>query len=401
MSVNSSSSRVAGSEHTIHDSPAEAMTDTAAGIVGVPQMKSVEKTVNPFGYIPSDLMYRLFEELIDFKTPHASVFRLSETCKYFRVAVNDFMANQASGQQLRTRLKLFEPRQPFSALFIKNRSEQLNNNIRVHCLFEAFHAASFRSDKKVRAITVAKNLTRHINQRLTTPFRLVWPAEGGWWIPPLQAALHACHSTVLNIVFNDTLHSVLVQEMFPALSACPPGSSVFLELRRTELDEQLLSALGKLCHEHSVIYQISLQSWKPDDSQALCRFLSGLMQLPNAVQVIDMSYGTPITDDVAAAITQAIPGLTRPIELRFPTQHLSESSMEALIRAAVKKNACGLMFCRLKLYVGEDMYSPKKPVPDGLYLDVETKASLKARGVRFSKLRGCAEGKDPAFLFWL
>ena len=401
MSVNSSSGSISDTARIINHNPAVTENQQLIKTIGVPQMKSVAKAVNPFGSIPLDLMHRLFENLIDVKTPYASVFHLYRTCRFFQGAITDFMYDHSSGQQLKIRLRLFLPRQPFSDIYISHRSEQLKNNFLAQRLFENVRATSFRADRNISISAVTKSLIRHLSQKLITPFRLAWPAEGGWWNAPMRDALGACHETVLNMVFNDTLHATLVSEMFPALSACPPGSSVILELRRTELDDWLLLALGKLCHEHPVIYQISLQSWKPGDSSALGQFLSTLMRLPNAVQIVDMSYGTPITDDVAAAIIAALPGLSRPIELRFPTLHLSESSMEALIREVVKKNASGALFCKLKLLVGEDMYSPKSLSPDALYLDVETKASLKARGVRFSKMRGCPEGKNPAFLFWL
>ena len=401
MNVNSSSSSVSQTAGKTSDSPGIAEPQTLARMACVPHMMSVEKAVNPLGSIPVDLMNRLFEDLIDVRTPCASVFRLSQTCRFFRAALDDFMRDHSSGQQLATRLKLFAPGRPFSDVFISRRSEQLRNHFLAQRLFEEIRATSFRADRHVSAATVTKKLARHLSNQLSASFRLAWPAEGGWWGATLHNALRACRDTTLNMVFNDTLYPILVSEMFPALSACPPGSSVILELRRTELDDSLLLALGTLCHEHPVIYQISLQSWKPEDSRTLGQFLSGLMRLPNAVQIIDMSYGTPVTDDVAAAMIAALPALARPMELRFPTRDLSEASMEALIRAVLKKNASGTAFCKLKLMVGEDMYRPRGQPPNALYLDFETKVNLRARGVRFSKIRGCLEGKDPAFLFWL
>jgi len=400
MSVNSSLSHVTSAACHAGDSPALAEEATASTAC-VPQMKSVEKASNPFGSMPRDPMYRIFEDLIDVRTPLASVLRLSRTCRFFRGAVGDFMRDHSSGQQLKTRLKLFAPRQPFSDLFISQRSVQLKNNFLAQRLFEDIRATSFPADKNIPVSAVIKKLERHVSRQVATPFRLAWPMEGGWWGASVCNVLRACQNSILNMVFNDTLHPTLVNEMFPALSACSPGCSVILELRRTELDDALLLALGQLCHEHPVIYQISLQSWKPEVSGSLGQFLSNLMRLPGAVQIVDMSYGTPVTDDVAAAITAAVPLLVRPIELRFPTRDLSEASMEALIRAVVKRNASGAILCKLKLLVGEDMYRPKSPPPNALYLDGETKASLKFRGVQFSKLRGYLEGKDPAFLFWL
>ena len=225
--------------------------------------------------------------------------------------------------------------------------------------------------------------------------------EGGWATPQIKESLQHCKGKVLNLVFNDTLRDTLIDEMFPALRACPPGSSVILELRRTELDDDLLKALGYLCQEHPVIYQISLQSWQPAESSSLSAFLVSLMCMPTAVRVIDMNYGTPITDQVALAIVNALPGLHQPVELRFATKDLSERMMKLLIDSVLKKNAEGGVQFRLELHVGEDFCSPNHSNGGGHYLDAHFRLQMKAKGISFCKVRGVSEEKNPGFLLEL
>lgn len=367
---------------------------------GAPQMKSLSSRPNPLGNIPLDITYRIFEELIDIRTPRAALFCLSKSCVFFQKAVKDFLWDHLSGQVLKLHLQRFDPLQPYSDIFISTRAAHLKDTLATQRLFERVRPSSFRAMSKTRSEEIINAIVFHNGGGKYLPLRILWPKQGGLWSEGLARALGACNGKVLNLVFNDTSHATLANELLPALRACAPGSSVILELRRTDLDDVLLLELGKLCVEHPVIYQISLQSWKPDKAQAQSQFLAGLMCLPNAVQVVDMSYCTPVNDEVAASITLAIACLDHPIELRMATRDMSESAMKALIQAALNKNVSGIL-CRLELHVGEDMYRPRNPSQNGRYLDKQTKDSLKERGISFCKMYGCSEEKNPDFLFWL
>ena len=371
--------------------------DVRSSFVPLPEVKQALPGMHPFAYLPSDLVYRLFEDLVPLKTPRAPLFCLSKTSVFFQKAVRTFLDDHPSGQTIKRDLQAFAPLQPFSEIFIRKRSNKLNLTLIQHQRTERDQQASFKASAVEDPTEVASAIEWH-EPGLRHPLRLLWPMEGGWATSQIKKSLQLCKGKVLNLVFNDTLRDTLVDEMFPSLWACAPGSSVILELRRTELDDELLTLLGRVCQEHPVIYQISLQSWQPADSASLSAFLVSLMCMPTAVRVIDMNYGIPITDDVALAIIKALPDLHQTIELRFATKDLSESLMKVLIESALTKNAeQGVQF-RLELHVGEDFCRPNYLNRGSHYLDVHVRSQMKAKGVSFCKVRGISEEKNPDFL---
>lgn len=396
MHLNASAISAPNSQTSTVASPDE----VAIANVRPPLLREAQPAPNPLGYVPHDVMCRLFEELIPVRVPWAPLFSLSKTCIFFKSAIRVFLNEHANGQPIKQSLQAFKASGPFSEAHIRKRGVELADTFFQHRIFEQIRECSFRAGAFEGPGQVAKIIDRH-EGGLRHPLRLLWPMEGGWGGNAIASALRRCAGKSLNLVFNDTLFNTLVREMFPALRACAPGCAVILELRRTELDDGLLADLGRLCQEHPVIYQISLQSWKPRDPGVLSRFVTDLMRLPNAVQIIDMNYGTPVTDEVALAIAGAIADLSRPIELRFPTRGMSEHAMKTLIQAALLKNETGGVLARLELHVGEDMFTPANAHPDSHHLDKLTKSRLKKQGVSFSKVRGISEEKSPDLLFWL